>query len=122
MQLWIEVNAVTLHKLSEELKAVQRDILEQVTFLWPGSEMIENIGKTNNGSPLNCVLLFACLQNSLSTDESICTSMCSTFIAAQLDIGKQPYLDNLPEEPEHQVRFPLLQILSSDVDDLAPDG
>lgn len=48
--------------------------------------------------------------------------MCSTFIAAQLDIGKQPYLDNLPEEPEHQMRFPLLQILSSDVDDLAPDG
>lgn len=45
VQLWIEVNVVTLHKLSEELKAVQWDILHRVTLLWPGSEMIENIGK-----------------------------------------------------------------------------
>lgn len=52
-----------------------------------------------------------------------CTSMCvCTFIAAQLDICKQSYLDNLPEEPEHQVGLSLLQILCSDVDDLAADG
>lgn len=28
VQLWIEVNVVTLHKLSEELKAGQCDILQ----------------------------------------------------------------------------------------------
>ena len=45
-----------------------------------------------------------------------------TFITAQLNICKQSYLDNLPEEAEHQVRFSLLQVLSSDIDDLAADG
>lgn len=49
--------------------------------------------------------------------------MCAhTFIAAQLYISEQSYLNNLPEESKHQVRFPLLQVLSSDIDNLAADG
>lgn len=46
----------------------------------------------------------------------------STFVAAQLDVGKQADLDDLPQEAQNQVRLPLLQVLSSDVDHLAADG
>lgn len=45
-----------------------------------------------------------------------------TFVAAQLYISKQPYLDNLPQKSEHQVRFSLPQVLSSNIDNLAADG
>jgi len=52
----------------------------------------------------------------------VCTWFVGTFIAAQLHLGEQSDLDDLPEEPEGQVRLPLLQILSADVHDLAADG
>ncbi|TNN66019.1 hypothetical protein EYF80_023775 [Liparis tanakae] len=45
----------------------------------------------------------------------VCTWFVGTFIAAQLYLGEQSDLDDLPEEPEHQ-------ILSADVHDLAADG
>lgn len=45
-----------------------------------------------------------------------------TFVAAQLDVGKQADLDDLPQEAQDQVRLPLLQVLSSDVHHLAADG
>lgn len=45
-----------------------------------------------------------------------------TFVSAQLNVGKQPDLDDLPEEAEHQVRFPLHQVWGVDVDHVAADG
>ena len=45
-----------------------------------------------------------------------------TFIAAQLYFGEKANLNDLPQESQHQVRFALLQILSSDVDNLAANG
>lgn len=45
-----------------------------------------------------------------------------TFVSAQLDVGEQPDLDDLPEEAEHQVRFPLHQVRGVDVDHVAADG
>lgn len=33
-----------------------------------------------------------------------------TFVPAELDVSKQPDLDDLPQEAEHQVRLPLHQV------------
>lgn len=45
-----------------------------------------------------------------------------TFISAELDVGEQTDLDDLPEQPQHQVRFPRLQVQRADVYNMAADG
>ena len=45
-----------------------------------------------------------------------------TFVPADLNVSKQPDLDNLPQETQDQVLPALLQVLSSDVHHVAADG
>lgn len=45
-----------------------------------------------------------------------------TFVPAQLDVGEQADLDDLPQQAEHQVLPAFLQVLSSDVHYVAADG
>ena len=45
-----------------------------------------------------------------------------TFVPAEFDVGKQADLDDLPEQAQHQVGFALLQVQSSDVHHMTPDG
>lgn len=45
-----------------------------------------------------------------------------TFVLAELDVGEQPDLDDLPEQTQDQVLPALLQVLGPDVDHVAADG
>ena len=45
-----------------------------------------------------------------------------TFISAEFDVRKQPNLDDLPQKSQDQVRLPLLQVLSPDVNHVASNG
>lgn len=49
-------------------------------------------------------------------------SLSRTFVPAQLDVCKQPDLDDLPQEAEHQVRFSFHQVRGVDVYHVAADG
>ena len=49
--------------------------------------------------------------------------MCArTFVPAELDVGEQADLDDLPEQTQNQVGFALLQVQSSDVHHVTSDG
>lgn len=45
-----------------------------------------------------------------------------TFISAELDVGKEANLDDLPQEAQHQMGLPFFQVQSADVHHVAADG
>lgn len=45
-----------------------------------------------------------------------------TFISAELNVGKQADLNDLPEKPKNQVGFPFPQVLRTNIDNMTPDG
>lgn len=89
------------------------------------------LGTVSSGLP-GSPLLLATLPTLLSNGEKVKslenrslvatrTPPC-TFVSAELDVSKQPYLDDLPQEAEHQVRLALHQVRRIDVDHMAADG
>lgn len=71
---------------------------------------------------LHSVFIFTVVEIRIVGLQTDVTQTERTFIAAQLYFGEKADLNDLPQESQHQVRFALLQILSSDVDNLAADG
>lgn len=45
-----------------------------------------------------------------------------TFIPAELDVGEQTDLNDLPKKPKDQVGFPFPQVLCANIDNMTPDG
>ena len=45
-----------------------------------------------------------------------------TLVPAQLDVGEQADLDDLPQQAQHQVGPPITQVLRPDVHHVATDG
>lgn len=50
------------------------------------------------------------------------TTHTHTFVTAQLDVGQQSDLDDLPQQTKDQVLPTLLKVLGSDIDHMASDG
>lgn len=48
--------------------------------------------------------------------------LCLTFISAEFDVSKQPNLNDLPQKSQDQIRLPLLQVLGSYINHMAPNG
>lgn len=89
---------------------------------------LETVSSGLPGSPLLSATLPTLLKNGEKVKWPENSSLMATrtppctFVSAELDVSKQPDLDDLPQEAEHQVRLALHQVWRIDVDHMAADG
>ena len=74
-----------------------------------------------------CVYVCACARVHVSVCVCVCVCVCIcvvmlTLVPADLNVGQQAGLNDLPEEPKDQVGFPSHQVAGVDVHHRAADG